>query len=496
MKKNSQKKSARNTELIFLIVLFCLSFFLRWFRLDHNLFFGFEQGRDAQIIQDIYTLHQFKLVGPKTDLPGVFHGAYYYYLLIVPYALTHGNPLAASFFLIFLSSFISVGVYFFAKSVFHSAHWAGFAAIFATVSYEYIIYARWLSNVTPAIPLILMTYYFLWMYREKKKSFFFLLAAVTAACAAQFEVVLVLLFGCVFLTMIIGKIIPRPNWKIFLLSVFCTAALFTPHVIYNFRNQNILVNSILGFAQTSATTHSANSLVGNARQMTENYSTLIRKSLSLPRTPISLFVVITTIAGILFSLKRQKNFREIGFFLVWFLMCVPVIFFHDVARLTQLYLGVGLSLIFLWTFAARELNKIEIGRLALCCAAGMILFGWWQNWQNLANNRDVFFITIQEGLNYGDQQRLLRYVHDDAHGQTYRFAAFTIPYLQPEGWQYLRHYLYPADRVDDGSKLLYIAIEKQVEPFWRTKWVEDFGPSTLVEEKTFGLLTVQKYLLK
>ena len=116
--------------------------------------------------------------------------------------------------------------------------------------------------------------------------------------------------------------------------------------------------------------------------------------------------------------------------------------------------------------------------------------------QKLQNNDDVFFVTIQKDLNYAAQQKVLQYIHDDAHNQVYRFVAYTIPYLQPEGWQYLQHYLYPQDKTDNGSKLVYVVIEDQVDPFWIKKWNEDLGVATQETETQFGLIHVQKQLLK
>src|SRR5260221_3422478 len=172
--------------LLFLSAVFLFSIFIRWYMLPQNLFFGFEQGRDAQIILDIFNKHEFKLVGPKTDLAGIFHGAYYYYLLLPAYILSHGNPLAASFFLIVLSSLTVVIAYFFGRDFFASSKAGAVTALLVATSYAYIIYARWLSNVTPAVPLILLTFWLLWKYHirtgsdDSKKEFLFVGATAAA----------------------------------------------------------------------------------------------------------------------------------------------------------------------------------------------------------------------------------------------------------------------------------------------------------------------------
>lgn len=486
----------------FLIFVFLFSVCLRWYMLPQHLFFGFEQGRDAQIIADIFYKHDFKLVGPKTDLAGIFHGAYYYYLLLPAYVFSHGNPLAASFWLILISSLTTVVAFFFAKDIFRSGKAAVLTSLLVTSSYEYVIYARWLSNVTPAIPLILLTFWMVWKYHQEKKSLAFVLAFVAAAAAAQFEIVLVLLFGWVFLCFFLARILRWPGWKTFLLATVMSAFLFTPHLLFNLRNQNIMVRSVISFAMGTSpeSTHGSVDLASNWRAFQTNYVTSFRRSLSLPNQPIVLsFVGLVFVLGIVYFLHKhkQKNARQkMYFFLIWLFMCLPVLLFHDVAGLTQLYLGVGMAIIFLFVLALQTLWQTRLEKILVALSLLIVLSSFSLSLQKLQHNDDVFFVTIQKDLNYADQQEALQFIHDDAQSQTYRFVAYTIPYLQPEGWQYLRHFLYPQDKTDDGAKLVYIVIEDQVDPFWIKKWNEDLGASQLLTEQQFGLIHVQKRILE
>ena len=106
-------------------------------------------------------------------------------------------------------------------------------------------------------------------------------------------------------------------------------------------------------------------------------------------------------------------------------------------------------------------------------------------------NKDVFFRTSQDDLNYADQKAVLDFINKDSNNQSYRFISFTIPSLQPEGWDYLHKYFYPENK-SEGAKLVYIVIEKHVYPVWENKWINDLGKTKLVFEKKFGLLRLQK----
>jgi len=79
--------------LLILTGLAVLGFFLRSYLFPDNLFFGPEQGNDFKIIRDIVVSHKYTLIGPKTDIGGVFHGPIYYYLAVIPFFFSGGDPL-------------------------------------------------------------------------------------------------------------------------------------------------------------------------------------------------------------------------------------------------------------------------------------------------------------------------------------------------------------------------------------------------------------------
>ncbi len=473
--------------VFFWISLFVFAVCIRWYHLDRDLFFGFEQGRDAQIVKNIYEHHDFKLVGPKTDIAGIFHGAYYYYILIIPSLLSHGNPLALSFFLVLISSTVPLIMYFFGRDVFHSEKWAIIIALLSAVSFEFITYARWLSNVSPSIPLIILTYYFLWLFHAHQKNTFFFFASICAAAASQFEIILVLQFTGVLAVLWLTKMIVIPKWKVIGLSIFICTIIFLPHLLFNVRNHNIMFTSIMSYASQSK---GPLPIITNLRDFGFSYQTLFRKSLSLPNNMLMGVAAALIILGLMLRMLKEKR-TDAKFFFIWLIMPFPILFFHDVAHLDQLYLGVGGAIIFLFVMACQSLWQYQIGRITVGILAVILLLGWQQTFWNLSHNKDLFFITIQEGLNYADQTKLLTAAHTDAQGKVYRFAAFTIPYGHPEGWQYIQEFMYP-HQTDDGAKTVYIAIEKQVDPFWEKQWIQDFGPSQLVEEKQFGILRLQK----
>ncbi len=490
------KKNSYQLECLFLLGVFLVSVIIRFYKLPQNLFFGYEQGRDAQIILDICKNYQFKLVGPKTDLEGIYHGAYYYYLLIIPYFFSNGNPLAASFVLILISSTLPIIAYFFAKKMFHSISWAIVTAILFCVSYKFIIFSRWLSNVAPAIPILALSFYFLWLFQTEKKQRFFIFAVVCAAFAAQFEIILVLFLSWSFLLLWITRVVSFPKIKTCLLSCFFLMLIFLPHIIFNFRNQNTLIQTALLSTQ-ALNDQQKPSFNSTLFAYSQQYQRVFQRSLSLPSSQDALLITLVIICSGLFLILEQKKLRafEIFFLVILIFMTLPLLHFPQQIDLDQLYLGVGIPMILLAVLGWKALWQKNWGKCLLVVQALILILGVSQSFHKLRTNQDTFFITVQEGMNYADQTALLKYVHQDAAGQIYRLTPLTIPYLHPEGWQYLQSYFFP-NSTDDGSKLVYVVIEKQVEPYWQKKWTEDLGKSTLVEEKTFGQLRLEKRLLQ
>jgi len=47
--------------------------------------FTFDQGRDLSVTATMFKTHKLRLLGPPTGIEGVFHGAWWYYLLLALY---------------------------------------------------------------------------------------------------------------------------------------------------------------------------------------------------------------------------------------------------------------------------------------------------------------------------------------------------------------------------------------------------------------------------
>lgn len=131
--------------------------------------FTYDQARDAFNVHEILTGH-LKIVGPPTDLGGVFHGPLYYYYLAPWYLLGSGYPEWAMVAIIFANLVSVVPLYFLSKEIFQKRLWAWVSILLYIVSFESVNYGRWLSNPTLVIPAFASYILGLWQLVNKKSS--------------------------------------------------------------------------------------------------------------------------------------------------------------------------------------------------------------------------------------------------------------------------------------------------------------------------------------
>ena len=478
-------------ELLLIGAIYLATLLVNTYKLPEHFFFGHEQGRDAAVIKDLYTFKKLTLIGPKTEIAGVFTPPWYFWLMTIPYGLAHGNPQAAGFFLAAFNSTVSVIIYFLIKEILKSKVWATGAAVLAIFSFELISYARWLSNVTPAIPATAVAIYFSWRYSESKNQFLLIASVSSAILASLFQVVLIFQFLFVYLLLLILKIIAWPKLRSWVIIFFFLLLTFLPLIIFDFRHDHITLKAIGGFVNGSGDYPLRIDLLGAFKLFLRELSSVAKRTLfNLNNTALQILFFGLFFWGIFVFGVKKNNRTALKLIVIWSLMAGGILIFN--IGLTQLYIGTALGWIGLLTLALQGLWQKQ--QLLTVVLFGLLVLGWMQNLLYLHQNRGMFFKTIQESINWKDQTELLSHILRDAGGSQYRLEAQTVPYLHAEGWQYLSEYFCPGCE-SKLAKVVYIIIEKNVELYWENKWIADLGESRLVEERKFGGLRLQKRLI-
>ena len=143
--------------IILYITVFIFSVIFAIYGLSKQLVFGFDQARDAYEAYAIWHNHDFKILGPSSDIQGVHHGVLWYYVLVAPYLIGSGNPtiVAAIFFVL---SYLTIPLCgYLTYKLFRNFHLALLAAVLYGSSPLFQVFTRWLSN--PLMSLYIVPFF-------------------------------------------------------------------------------------------------------------------------------------------------------------------------------------------------------------------------------------------------------------------------------------------------------------------------------------------------
>ena len=130
---------------MFFILILIIGLFLRFYRIEEVVSFGWDQGRDAFVVRDILQ-GNYTLIGPRTGI-GHFHlGPVYYYLLAPFYYITNLDPMASNYFNIVANIINFTILFVVSKKLFNNN-----AALLITLIYatnQYLMGSRIPWNVT------------------------------------------------------------------------------------------------------------------------------------------------------------------------------------------------------------------------------------------------------------------------------------------------------------------------------------------------------------
>ena len=486
----------RHTILILSIILVFFSVLTRSATIGSHLFFGFEQGRDAFRVKSILNLSDIVIVGPKTDIDGIFHGPWYYYLMTIPYLLGNGDPRIAVIFLISIGAIIPVVFFVWWTQLSKNILVSFIFAVLTAASFELMVYSRWLSNVSPALPFFTVGMFFLWQFLSSKKSKWIILSSCLFGLACQFEIVMTFWLVVGFVVLFLTKNLVVSSKKTFILMIGAFAIWFLPLLVFNIKYDWLSVRSILLLIKhqdVEVSRLESITLYGNMMFRLWNETVLF-----LPTLP-ALITILPTIIGLIFLWKKEKGFRKMINMLACLIVgTVPVLLFSHSAHLVQVYAGFGVVLLQLFFVSLWYwMKKIQVMRtylkLTLTTLIGITcLFSVVRSFVYLWSDRGTFYRTIQEDLNFSDQLKIVEYIKaETSHTDDYFLKAFTIPYYQEEGWQYL-HEKFIGKKLNPGAQKIYLVIEERVDPYWEKRWINDLGNTTLISEKKFGRIRLQE----
>ena len=407
---------------------------------------------------------------------------FYYYFLVPIHALTGGDPLAITYFLIFLNA---IGVYFLYRAVkeIFGEQTALLSSFFYAVSYSAIIYARWLSNpnLIPFLAIIL----FYALVRARSEKWFISLAAVCwglifhLSLATASTLVLPILFF-IFLYKII------PSLRHVLFTIVTLLIIFSPYIVFDFKNDHILANKLLAY--TGNLTKEKNYLAAYEVFFTEAADNLMpfNRNISLVILGAVLFWVLTTV-------KNKQTLAVAGF------IVLPVLFYSvlGITPIRHVYIALPPFLGILFAAAFLFLAKSKYFYLGTFLAVLVVFANLWHSLSVLPESKGNFLQRSQRTY-LGDQKKVLDYIYTSAAGEPFSYEYFSVPWWKSEAWEYLflwygkNNYGYmPSEAI---TQTFYSVWEPdETIPIYKDNWYGVLNTaSNIIDIKQFGSLGVEK----
>lgn len=412
--------------LIALIGIILLGAVLRIINVTDVFFFGYDQARDIHEVYEMVTLPKLKIVGPGTDIPGLFSGPLFYYLLAVPYVLFNFNPNSAIFLLILINLSGIPLIYYLGKRM--GGQTVGFvASILWAISFEQANFSRFLSNPSFLSIIAIILFYGLYTWCIKKKWWGLPLSIIGLGLGTQLDFYLIYLVIVYPLVYLLFK--PALSKKSLFWTLACGGLLFSTFAIAEIKFRFIGTTSFLNYLFT----HQSQGMSFQGMLFVNSLNKSIHNALfALPSYwPLAFFVL--GLIGFLLSVKDRK-IRI--FLLVWLLSTAPLFVFKgtNVVGGNFVHSTIQPAIILIIAFFISHLSRSKYKALTpfivtLIVISNLMLF--------IKDEFKSSFVLGHQNMLHYQQKMLVDYTYQKAMGKPFSICSVSDPLFINGIWSVL-----------------------------------------------------------
>ena len=508
--------------VIKILLLMVIALAVRLIHFEHTTF-GYDQARDGFMALEIFGKDPIKLIGPSTDIGGLFHGSLYWYIISPAYFLSQGNPLPVKLYHTILQLGMIPLSYFIALRMTRKKEYAFLTAILMTFSIEAVQYSRWMSNPSFALFSVSLFFFGLWEVLNKK-TYGLGLMMLMWAFSVQLQLFLIYLFP--FLCYAMWKVIRDKGIKS-LFSPFnvamavCAGLLFIPFLASEIKFNLQGTRSLLGYLTSSSLAEGPGffqKMFKFAGSLSKN---VFYNILGIHKT-LAHVLTISGVGYIAYSIfKKQPLYKEKIFLLMW--LCAPALI-YPIESNNSYFLNIGnlVPLLILTVIILSEITeKIHISykTLFIHTALGIIIISNLYFITTLNIQGESLF-SVQKGVDLYQEKRVIDWMYADSQGKDFAFNTITNPLFINTTWAYLFDTYgrqtygsvpdWTGDPIDGryagadvvfsetGLKVgnhLYLIVEPGPgipDIYLPAYYIFENRRSKLLEERTFGEIKVQK----
>jgi len=434
---NLQNIIRRRKNILSFIICFTIllmSFLLAVIPFPKQLFFYYDQARDAFSAYGIWHNFHLPILGPMTDIPGLFHGVLWYYFLTIPYALGNNNFYFTGYFLLILFFLTLPVCAYLTHKLFNNFFITAVSVILYAFSPLFQLSTRWISNPVFSLLVTPFLLLFLWKYINKQNAKDALLVGLAFGLLIQSN------FAFVFFLLLlpIYFLIFRLKFKIAEIAFFIIGLILTlsSYIIAEIKFHGRGIIALIHYISVS---HSSTSTLLNFPISTIN-KYLEFLSVSILPVPTSLIIIIIFLAAILIFLKKilshtiEIRKKPIIFLTIWLLnICLFELFNTGISRSLFVFQPSILPLILICSYLLYLLIKnkfvlLIIIVIIMCLQISMNLF-WIKNTLNP--------LTVQLGMTYANEQKIVDYTYYSSYKNPFTINTITNPLYINTTWAYL-----------------------------------------------------------
>lgn len=420
---------------IALVAIFVLALILRFLYFPDNIYFGYDQARDAYAAQAVLK-GDLKIIGPTTSFEGLSHGPLYYYIFAPFYGLGGGNPEVVSAFLRVLNALGVFLVFAVATSLFNK--YVGiFSALLFAFSFEQTQFSIYLNHPSLAVISMMLMYWGLALLIFKKQKNGLFVSLLGLGLSIQFEFILTYLTVPFVLTLIIfRKDLPRLDWKTIAASVTVFILPISTYILAEVKFGFRSLSTFLKLAQVGQ----QGSILDVLRTFIFEVSQMIKYNLvgDLPFLPLAVFIILAAL-----SLLTGSKYRKYILFLsIWFFSLIIVYLVNGGVKnlnetLPVYYPNVGISIVLL-IYVSLLLHLLfkknsyiaVIFSIVILLANINLITGF-----NKSGSINEF--NAQSFMLLSDEKKVIDFIYQTSNNQPFAVKAITMPFSINTTWSYL-----------------------------------------------------------
>ncbi len=414
-----------------LFLIFLLAVGIRFLYFPNNIYFGYDQARDAYVVQELIA-GNLRLVGPTTLIDGLFHGPLYYYLFAPVYFFSSGNPEWVSAFLRVVNAAGVFNVFAITAILFNKKS-AFIASIIYAFSFEQTQFSIYLNHPSLSIQAVLLFYLGLSILFFRRKWWGLLIAMFGLGLSIQFEFPLIYLVpGFVLLLGVIGvysRQLPQLSIKQILLSVTTFLLVISSFILaeikFNFKGVSTLFYGILFSGGGEKPDYLHNIGLISSRFIQDSLFSFY---------PLFFGILLLGIAS--YFIWKRKYSSQIIFLLIWFGMGI-VPYLKNTATIPLYYYSGGAAIsgiIFVSFLLSTIFSKnrlIAVVLLLVVLSSNLIQIQKFNPFGTIPS------INVQSGMLWSEQKKVVDYVYQEADGQPFAVNALSVPLNVNMVWSYV-----------------------------------------------------------